>query len=143
MKNQVEPGNHVVLHLTGKTENDEVFATTRGEQPLEFTIGEGTVIPGVENGVLGMQVGESRTLTVPPQDAFGARREELVSTVKKVDFPDSIQPSVGQQLQIKTKEDQATEVRVTKIEDDDVTLDANHPLAGQTLKFEIDLLAIQ
>jgi peptidylprolyl isomerase len=143
MKNQVEAGNHVVLHLTGKTENDEVFATTRGEQPLEFTIGEGKVIPGVENGVLGMQIGESRILTVPPEDAFGVRRAELVSTVKKEDFPDSIRPSVGQKLQIKTEDDQPTEVRVTKIEADDVTLDANHPLAGQTLKFEIDLLAIQ
>jgi FKBP-type peptidyl-prolyl cis-trans isomerase 2 len=143
MKQQVKQGDRVTLHLTGKTEGEEVFATTKGEQPVEITIGEGKVIPGVENGVIGMQVGESRTFSVPPEDAFGLRRGELVTTIKKDDFPESIQPTLGQQLRVRVEGDKLTDVRVTNIEADDVTLDANHPLAGQTLKFEIDLLDIQ
>jgi FKBP-type peptidyl-prolyl cis-trans isomerase 2 len=143
MKKQAQSGDNVILHFTGKNEAEEVFATTKGEQPVELTIGEGKVIPGVENGIIGMQIGESRTFEVPPEDAFGERRGELVTTIKKDDFPESIHPSVGQQLRVRVEGDKLTDVRVTRIEANDVTLDANHPLAGQTLKFEVDLVDIK
>lgn len=139
---QVKRGDRITLHFIGKNEADEIFASTKDEQPVELTVGEGKVIPGIERGVLGMEVGERRSLTVSPEKGFGEWRPELVTTVKKEDFPESIQPSVGQQLRIKTEADKLTSARVTRIEADNVTLDANHPLAGQNLKFEIDLLEI-
>jgi FKBP-type peptidyl-prolyl cis-trans isomerase 2 len=143
MKSNAESGDQVTLHLTGKTRDEEVFATTVGEQPIELTIGEGLVIPGVENGIIGMQVGEKRTFTLSPQEGFGERRDELVPTVKKEDFPDSIQPSIGQQLRVRVKDDKVTKVSVTHIKKNEVTLDGNHPLAGQVIKFEIELLDIR
>jgi len=143
MKDSAKADDHVILHFTGKNEDDEIFATTKGEKPVEFTIGKGTVIRGVENGILGMQVGEHRTLIVPPEKAFGERNRQLVTTVKKDDFPESIQPRIGQKLQVRVEENKLTEVRVTDIDADDITLDANHPLAGQTLKFEINLVDIR
>lgn len=143
MKDSAKAGDHVILHFTGKNEDDEIFATTKGEKPVELTIGKGTVIRGVENGILGMQVGEHRTLIVPPEKAFGERNRQLVTTVKKDDFPESIQPRIGQKLQVRVEENKLTEVRVTDIDADDITLDANHPLAGQTLKFEINLVDIR
>jgi FKBP-type peptidyl-prolyl cis-trans isomerase 2 len=90
-----------------------------------------------------MQVGEHRTFIFPPEKAFGERNRQLVTTVKKDDFPESIQPRIGQKLRVRVEKDKLTEVRVTDIDADDITLDANHPLAGQTLKFEINLVDIR
>lgn len=100
------------------------------------------MISGFENGIVGMEEGESRHITVEGKDAFGPRREDLIMAVSKSDFPEEIEPFVGQQLQIKQPNGSLIPVTVTDVQGDTATLDANHPLAGQTLHFEIELLEI-
>jgi FKBP-type peptidyl-prolyl cis-trans isomerase 2 len=136
-------GDHVSMHFTGMTEDRKVFATTKGREPVTFRIGSGTVIPGVENGVVGMQIGESRRITIPPEEGFGVRREQLVTTVKKEDFPQGSAPAVGKEFKVQVSEGKTMEVRVTEIKGNEVVLDANHPLAGKTLKFDVEVLNIQ
>ena len=135
-------GDKVKIHYTGKLSDGRVFDTSKDRQPLEFTLGNGEVIAGFEKGVLGMGVGESKRIEVSPEDAYGKRLTELVINVKKAEFPDDITPSVGLQLEIKSMDGEVTAVVITEIGDDFVTLDANHPLAGQTLFFDVELVGI-
>ena len=136
-------GDHVSIHYTGSTEEGQVFATSKGGDPVMFRIGSNAVIPGVEKGVVGMQVGENREITLPPEEGFGPRREELVTTVKKSDFPQGAAPQIGNAFKVKVEEGKMLEVRVTEIRGEEVRLDANHPLAGLPLKFDIEILEIQ
>ena len=135
-------GDKVKIHYTGKLSDGRIFDTSKDRQPLEFTLGKGEVIAGFEKGVLGMGVGESKHIEVPPEDAYGERLTELVINVKKAEFPDDISPSVGLQLEIKSMDGEVTGVVITEVGDDFVTLDANHPLAGQTLFFDVKLIGI-
>jgi FKBP-type peptidyl-prolyl cis-trans isomerase 2 len=135
-------GDKVRVHYTGKLEDGRVFDSSRKREPLEFVLGQGEVIPGFETGVVGMEEGESKTITIPSEEAYGARHEQLVVEVEKGDFPSDIDPSVGQALQIKQQDGSFVNVTITDIEGDKVTLDANHPLAGQTLVFEIEMVEI-
>jgi FKBP-type peptidyl-prolyl cis-trans isomerase 2 len=135
-------GNTVRVHYTGKTSNDTVFGTSKPGEPLEFEIGSGVVLSALENCVIGMEEGEKRTITVPPEEAFGPRRNELVSVVFKTEFPDHITPTLGQHLQVNESGGRIIDVMVTGITEDMVVLDANHPMAGQTLKFEIEMIEI-
>lgn len=134
-------GDTVRVHYTGKLGDESVFDSSSGRDPLEFTIGEGRVIPGFEKAVEGMEVGEERTVTIPAQEAYGERRDEMVATVGRDQFPPTIDPEVGQQLQM-NQNGQAIPVRVTDVSEESVTLDANHPLAGQDLKFDVELVEI-
>jgi peptidylprolyl isomerase len=135
-------GDTVKVHYTGTLEDGRVFDTSKNREPLEFKVGEGQIISGFENGVIGMGLGETRDIEVPPEDAYGSRREELVMEVPAGEFPEHITPEVGMQLQIKQQDGTPFGVVVTDVGDAAVTLDANHPLAGQTLFFEVELVEI-
>jgi FKBP-type peptidyl-prolyl cis-trans isomerase 2 len=136
-------GNTVKIHFTGKTDDNRIFDSSKKRSPLEFEIGSSAVLSGIENGVIGMKIGEFRTVTIPPEEAFGRRRKELVTVVKKSDCPNHITPVVGQWLQAKQPRGEITDIYVTHIKGDDVTIDANHPLADHTLQFEIEMIEIK
>ena len=139
---QAKAGDQVKVHYTGKFKNGEVFDSSREREPLAFTIGGGQLIPGFDNGVRGMQVGETRIVEATPGDAYGPYHDRLVTVVQKKYFPKNITPHVGQQLQTEDEKGRPINVCVTKIDGEDVTLDANHPLAGKTLIFEIEMIEI-
>jgi peptidylprolyl isomerase len=136
----------VKVHYTGRHANGEIFDSSEGRgehsEPLEFTIGEGQVISGFETGVLGMKLGESRRIEIPADEAYGPRREELVATLPREQFPDNIELEVGLQLEMSNHEGHVFPVTVTSIRVDEVDLDANHPLAGCDLTFDIRLVEI-
>jgi len=140
---QAKCGDRVKVHYTGRLENGEVFADSTESKPLEFTIGKGEVIQGFEKAIIAMEVGETKTIKLPPEEAYGPRQEDLVVDVKKNSLPEDITPIIGQQLQIPQRNGKPVEVTVSDISGDTVTLDANHPLAGVTVTFTILLCAIR
>lgn len=137
---QAKQGDTVKVHYTGRLKNGEVFDNSEDDKPFEFTIGTESVIPGFEKGIIGMEVGDTKTITVPPEEAYGSRHEELVLDFKKSDFP--VTPVVGQQLQIRPTGGDPIRVTIAHMDEDTVTLDANHPLAGNTLLFDVELVEI-
>ena len=147
---QAKEGDKVKVHYTGKLEGGEVFDSSEcAEQecgcdsgPLEFTIGEGEVIPGFEKAVVGMSEGEAKTFTIPVEDAYGKRNEEMVVAVERSQVPVDLTPEVGMRLEVTQEDGQEFPVVITNVTDTHVTLDANHPLAGRDLTFEIKLVEI-
>ena len=139
---QVKEGDKIKVHYTGKLEDGSVFDSSDGRDPLEFEVGAGKIIPGFDAGVRGMAVGDKKTVEIEPGDAYGVHHDRLVAKVKATDFPKDITPRIGQQLQTQDKNGRPVNVRVTEIENGQVTLDANHPLAGKKLIFEIELVEI-
>ncbi len=139
---QAKTGHTVKVHYTGKLEDGTVFDTSREREPFSLTLGNAQVIPGFEQGIMGMEVGQTRTVTLPPDQAYGAYRDELKIDVQKADFPENITPEVGQRLQMNQSDGSTVNLVVTNMDGESVTLDANHPLAGKTLIFEIELLEI-
>jgi peptidylprolyl isomerase len=137
---QAKNGDTVKVHFTGRLETGEVFAKPKEDEPFEFTIGSGELIPGFEKGIVGMEVGQTKTIAVPPEEAFGPRHEELVFDLEKSNFP--VTPVTGQQFQIRRRSGDLLKVTVAGVDEDTVTLDANHPLAGNTLFFEVKLVGI-
>ena len=137
---KVKPGDTVRVHYTGRLEDGTVFDSSEGREPLRFTVGEGQVIPGFEQAVIGMEPGESRTAKIPEDQAYGPRRDEMVATVDADQFPEDVAPEVGQQYRIDRGEEDSLIVVVTEVSDEGVTLDGNHPLAGRELVFEITLV---
>ena len=135
-------GDTVKVHYTGTLEDGRVFDTSKGREPLEFTTGEGRLITGFENAIMGMAVGETRDFEVTPDEAYGPRHEQMVLEVPVGDFPEHIEPKVGMRLQLQQQQGNPVEVVVTDISDKAVTLDGNHPLAGQTLRFQVELVEI-
>ena len=140
---QATSGDRVHIHYTGRLADGTVFDSSREREPLAFTLGEGTVIPGFEEAVTGMAPGESKTTVIPPDQAYGAPREELLLTVPLAQLPDGYQPEVGGQLQMTTAQGQPVPVRIHAVEDAAVILDANHPLAGKELTFDIELVGVE
>lgn len=142
---KVKEGDTVKVHYTGKlTDDGTVFDSSREREPLEFTLGDGKLIPGFEKAVIGMEEGDSTTVELDSEDAYGERREDLELEVSKSDLPDNIDPQVGMQLQMQQQENgQAVPVQITAVEDDYVKLDANHPLAGKDLTFDIELIELK
>lgn len=139
---QAQNGSTVKLHYTGKLSDGTVFDSSDGREPLEFEIGAGKVIPGFEKEVVGLAQGEKKTFTVPPEDAYGARRDELVAEVPKTEFPENINVEIGQELQLRQPDNSIIRVTITDIKEESVILDANHPLAGEVLTFDIELLDV-
>lgn len=139
----VSNGDKVRVNYTGKLEDGSVFDSSQGRAPLEFTLGARQVIPGFETAVEGLAVGESTTVNIPSDKAYGERRDDLEIDISKSELPADIEPKEGMQLQMKQqKTDEVIPVTITAVEEDKVTLDANHPLAGKTLIFEIELVEI-
>ena len=139
---QATSGDTVRVHYTGTLENGQTFDTSEGREPLEFTVGGGQVIPGFDQAVAGMEPGDTKTVDIPADEAYGPQREEMMLQVSPDQFPEGMDPQVGQQLQLSQPNGQNVVVRVVDIESDSVTLDANHPLAGEDLTFEITLAEI-
>lgn len=139
---QAQLGDTVQVHYTGKLPDGTSFDSSLQRDPLQFTLGQGEIIPGFEQAVVGMAPGESKTETVPSDQAYGPHRPEMVVAVDREQLPSDLQPTVGQQLQMRKQDGTAVPVVVSDISDSQVTLDANHPLAGQDLIFDITLVAI-
>ena len=139
---KVKQGSKIKVHYTGQLEDGTEFDSSRNRDPLEFEVGSGQIMPGVDKGVVDMKVGETRKLTIEPENAYGPVREDLVGQVDKSAFPDDINPQIGQQLQMERSDGDPIQVVVTAIEGDKVTLDANHPMAGQTLVFDVEVTEI-
>lgn len=139
---EAKKGDTVKVHYTGKLGDGTVFDTSADREPLEFTVGEGAVIPGFELAVIGLQPGESRETTIDADNAYGQRNGDLVTEVKREQLPQDLQVSVGQQLQVGMANGQNAIVLVTDVSDASITIDANHPLAGQDLTFSIELVEI-
>ncbi|MEO1403185.1 MAG: peptidylprolyl isomerase [Cyanobacteria bacterium J06635_1] len=140
---QAKQGDTVLIHYTGKLDDGSVFDSSVERDPLEFSIGAGRVIPGFESAVVGMSPGESKVETIPSEQAYGPRREEMVVQVDRTQIPEEIPLGVGVQLQMQGPQGQQVPVMVTEVSEAKVTLDANHPLAGENLTFEIQLVEIQ
>ncbi|HEX2191153.1 MAG TPA: peptidylprolyl isomerase [Longimicrobiaceae bacterium] len=138
---QAKSGDTVRVHYTGRLEDGTVFDSSRGREPLEFTLGGRQVIPGFEDAVDGLSPGDERTVTIPTDQAYGPRRDEMTLTVGRDQFPDEVHPEVGQQLQM-SQGGQVAVVTVVDVSDREVKLDANHPLAGRDLTFDVQLVEI-
>ena len=139
---QAKIGDTVKTHYTGKFNDGTVFDTSTDRDPLQFTIGEKQVIPGFEQAVIGMTPGEEKTTNVPVDSAYGPHHKEMVLEVDRNQFPKDLEPKVNQQLQIRQENDQTIIVTVTEVSESNVILDANHPLAGKDLIFDIQLVEI-
>ncbi|AFY82210.1 FKBP-type peptidyl-prolyl cis-trans isomerase [Oscillatoria acuminata] len=139
---QAKQGDMVKVHYTGKLDDGTVFDSSIDRDPLEFVLGEGQLIAGFEQAVLGMTPGESKTEKIPADEAYGPHRQEMVVEVERQQLPDNIPLDVGQQLQIQQAPNQIIPVVITAISESKVTLDANPPLAGKDLIFEIELVGI-
>lgn len=138
---EVAKGDTVRIHYTGRLDDGSVFDSSQGREPLEFKVGGGQVISGFDEAVAGMSPGQEKTVRIPAGEAYGDRREDLELSVGREQFPADIEPEVGQRLQV-TQGQQAIPVTVTAVSDEVVTLDANHPLAGHDLTFEVELVEI-
>jgi FKBP-type peptidyl-prolyl cis-trans isomerase 2 len=139
---QVQKGDKVKVHYHGKLRSGETFDSSNGREPLEFTVGSGQVIKGFDDGVTGMQVGDKRTVEISVEDAYGEKSQEMVIEFPKEQFPGDMNPEPGMQLMMSNGAGQSFPVVVTEIKGDTVILDANHPLAGQDLIFDIELVEI-
>ncbi len=139
---EASTGNTVKIHYTGRFEDGTVFDTSADRDPLEFTLGSGQVIPGMDSAVEGMKVGDSQTVSIPPEAAYGSHDERLVQSVPKNLLPEDMTPEVGMQLQSQTPEGQVMQLVVTEVVDETITVDANHPLAGRVLEFDIELVEV-
>ena len=139
---QAVRGNTVNVHYTGRLENGTVFDTSRSRHPLQFTIGKGQVITGFEQAVIGMRPGESKTMKISVDQAYGTRRDDRIITLERSQFPADLTVKVGQRLELTQMDDNIILVTVIAMTDTTLTLDANHPLAGKELTFDIELLSI-
>lgn len=139
---QAKTGDTVKVHYTGKLEDGTQFDSSADREPLEFTLGEGRIIPGFEEAVAGMNPGDTKTVTIPSNQAYGPRREEAVQEVPRSMIPQDIDLQVGMQLQANSPGGQPIILTVSEIAEETVILDANHPLAGKDLVFELELVEV-
>lgn len=139
---KVKAGDTVRIHYTGTLEDGTVFDSSSGRDPLEFTVGSGQIIPGLDRAIPGMEVGETSKVAVPADDAYGPHNPDGVQQVARAAVPEHIPLEVGTPLSMKTPGGQSVAVTVAEVTDDVVVLDANHPLAGKDLTFEVEVLEI-
>ncbi len=139
---QAKQGDTVNVHYTGKLEDGTVFDSSRSRHPLQFTIGKGQVISGFEQAVIGMNTGDSKTARIAVDQAYGPRQNDRIVTVERTQLPPGLNPLVGQRLELTQTDDQRILVTVSAMTDTTLTLDANHPLAGKDLFFDIELVKI-
>ncbi len=141
---QAKSGDTVQVHYTGRLDDGTVFDSSKGREPLEFQVGSGMVIPGFDNGVAGMNVGEKKTIQIPADDAYGPVQDEMIIKIPRADIPADIPLEVGTQLNMhQDGVGQVIPVTVTDVTADTVILDANHVLAGKDLVFEVELVGVK
>lgn len=139
---EAKSGDIVIIHYTGKKEDDTVFATSKDGQPIQFEIGKGGVILGLEKAVVGMKPGESKTISVPPEEAFGEKKGGRIITVEKNELPKNVTPIIGEQFQMKRSSGHPIDLNIIDVQGDKVTVDANHPLAGDTLILDVEMVKV-
>jgi len=142
MMTQVKQGDTIKVHYSGKLSDGTVFDSSVEGEPLEFTVGQGQIIPGFEEAVTGMSEGEKTTALVPADQAYGPHHAEGVIDVPRDRIPAEIAPEVGQQLQMQSKDGQPVPVRVVEVAEETIKVDANHPLAGKDLTFDIEVVSV-
>lgn len=136
-------GNHVKVHYTGRLENGEIFDSSVDREPLEFELGSDGIIAGFQQGILGMAEGEKKTLRIAPEDAYGPYHEEGVMDLDRSLLPADVPLEIGLGLQLRNPDGDVFNVMVKNVTEDKVTFDANHPLAGQTLIMDVELVEIK
>lgn len=139
---QVKKNDTVKIHYTGKLADGVVFDSSEGREPLEFTVGEGNMIPGFENGVIDMKVNEKKTIVIPAEEAYGEVRDELIQEVPKTNLPEDLDPEVGMGLVSVAPNGQEIQFVVREVKEETIVVDANHPLAGKELTFDVELVEI-
>ena len=139
---QAKSGDKVKVHYHGRLTSGETFDSSAGRQPLEFEVGSGAVIKGFDEGVTGMKVGEKKTVNIPAQEAYGEINPDMIIEYPRAQFPEHIEIKVGEQLVMSSASGQQFQVRIAEVKDDVILLDANHPLAGEELIFDIELVEI-
>jgi peptidylprolyl isomerase len=138
----IAEGTKVQVHYTGTLDDGTQFDSSRDREPLELVIGQGMVIPGFEKAIVGMEPGQTVTVTIPEEEAYGPHNEEMVIQFPRTSFPAEIEPKIGEQLVLRAPDGQEVPALIVDMNDEEVSLDANHPLAGFALTFEIELVSV-
>lgn len=139
---EVKSGDKVAIHYTGTLQDGTTFDSSQGRDPLEFEVGSGQIIPGLDGALPGMTVGDTKVVQVPSTEAYGEVNPEMRQSVPREGIPADIPLDIGTQLQMQTPDGQAMPVTVVEVDESTVTLDANHPLAGKDLQFDIEVVSI-
>ena len=139
---QAKENDKVKVHYTGKLKDGQVFDSSLEREPLEVTIGQGMLIPGFENAIIGMEPNEKKTIEISKDEAYGDVQKELFHEVKKEQLPPDMKPEVGMRLSSRSNDGQEHSFTVTEVKEDSIIVDGNHPLAGRDLIFEVELLEI-
>lgn len=140
---QIKENNTVEVNYTGKFPDGQIFDSSEGREPLEFTLGQGQLIPGFEKGLIDMKINEKKTISIPKEEAYGEINEDLKHLVKKSDLPQDMDPEVGMGIVSKTPDGQEMNLRIIEVREDSILIDGNHPLAGKDLIFDLEVLAIK
>ncbi len=140
---QVKENNTVKVHYTGKLSDGQVFDSSEGKEPLEFTLGKGQVIPGFEKGLIDMKLNEMKTITIAKEEAYGDINDDLRQEVKRTQLPKDITPEVGMGLVSKSPDGQEMNLLVVEVREESIVIDGNHPLAGKDLIFDLEVLEIK
>lgn len=140
---QVKQNDTVRVHYTGKLTDGQIFDSSLEREPIEFTMGQGQLIPGFEKGLLDMKVNEKKTIEIPSEEAYGAPREELIQEVDKNQLPDEIKPEPGMGLVSKSPDGREMNLVVKEVKEDSIVVDGNHPLAGKDLVFDLEVVEIK
>lgn len=140
---QVKENNTVKVHYTGKLADGQVFDSSEGKEPLEFTLGKGQIIPGFEKGLIDMKLNEKKTITIAKEEAYGDVNADLRQEVKKSELPQDIKPEVGMGLVSKSPDGQEMNLLVVEVKEESIVIDGNHPLAGKDLIFDLEVIEIK
>ena len=138
----IQNNDNISVHYTGTFEDGEVFDSSRERGPLSFEVGAGQMIKGFDDAVVGMDVGESKQITLAPEDAYGHRNEEMLVELPTTSFPEDMELEMGLQLQLTNQNGQPVPATVVQIGDENITMDVNHPMAGKTLVFDIEIVEV-
>lgn len=140
---QVKENNTVKVNYTGKLSDGQIFDTSEGREPIEFTLGQGRLIPGFEKGLIDMELNEKKTITIPKEEAYGEVNKDLIQEVKKSELPQEMAPEVGMGLVSKSPDGQEMNLLVIEVKEETIVIDGNHPLAGKELIFDLEVLEIK
>lgn len=140
---KVKKDDKVKVHYTGKLNDGQVFdSSVERNEPIEFTVGQGQMIPGFENGVMGMEINEKKTVSIPPSEAYGEVNDELFQELPKDRLPEDLEPKEGMALSAQMPDGSQRQLKVAEVKKESIIVDANHPLAGKELNFEIEVVGI-
>jgi peptidylprolyl isomerase/FKBP-type peptidyl-prolyl cis-trans isomerase SlpA len=140
---KAKTGDTVLVHYTGTLNDGSVFDSSEERAPLEFQIGDRNIIPGFQDAVVGMEPGDTKSTSIEPDQAYGEHRSDMVLEFDRAEVPDDMDPEPGHRLELTTSGGQSVPARIVEVDDAKITVDANHPLAGETLTFEIRLMEIR